>query len=413
LSSNRTIINMIMAEPKYRLNYLNPPGWLDCPKVFVPLPQPVEHSFLEQTLLKNRQIDKPYVAATGIYSGPEMIRECDAFSFVSEDVKKELREGELIFIMHMAIEGNHKEFPFLWSLHDSALRHDIPLNKIYYLTGDLNEKDIYEKETGGGINVYGMIVFAAEQARWAKTNSWQNKRMLDLEKLHQDKFFTALSRKARYWRSYIIKDILESEVSDNCVISHGTHLIELLDTDRYDRMIYNVPYEEDHEDNPVIQFWRERNYVHEPGTHYPADEPMVALEDLYNQVLFDVSLETWQDEGVYFYTEKTIKPMMLGMPVLIWGSSGMNKGLKKYGFKTYEDWFDLSFDDEPDTVKRKDMLVKEIIRVCNELKGMSKADRIRWSTKNKSVIKYNQKILHNQPTTSRAFTQMLEHIKSQ
>ena len=51
-------------------------------------------------------------------------------------------------------------------------------------------------------------------------------------------------------------------------------------------------------------------------------------------------------------TEKKFKPIALGMPFIIVGTQGSLKYLRSYGFKTFGDLWDDSYDDEPDDHKR-------------------------------------------------------------
>jgi hypothetical protein len=51
-------------------------------------------------------------------------------------------------------------------------------------------------------------------------------------------------------------------------------------------------------------------------------------------------------------TEKTFKPIALGMPFVIVGTQGSLRYLRSYGFKTFGDLWDESYDDEPDDSKR-------------------------------------------------------------
>ena len=57
-------------------------------------------------------------------------------------------------------------------------------------------------------------------------------------------------------------------------------------------------------------------------------------------------------------TEKTFKPIALGMPFIIVGTQGSLKYLRSYGFKTFGDLWDESYDDEPDDSKRIEKIAK-------------------------------------------------------
>ena len=57
-------------------------------------------------------------------------------------------------------------------------------------------------------------------------------------------------------------------------------------------------------------------------------------------------------------TEKTFKPIALGMPFIIVGTQGSLRYLRSYGFKTFGDLWDESYDDEPDDSKRIEKIAK-------------------------------------------------------
>jgi hypothetical protein len=98
------------------------------------------------------------------------------------------------------------------------------------------------------------------------------------------------------------------------------------------------------------------------------------------------------------------------MPVLIWGTPGINTtALKRLGFKLYEDWFDLSFDTEPDTEKRIKLLLNEILRVCKKLDNCS--DLIEWQQTNMDVLHYNKNLILNLlPTNIDEFSRLYNRL---
>ena len=53
---------------------------------------------------------------------------------------------------------------------------------------------------------------------------------------------------------------------------------------------------------------------------------------------------------ISFFTEKTFKPLFYGKPFVILGSIGQNTILRDWGFETFDDYFDLSQDANPDLI---------------------------------------------------------------
>lgn len=66
----------------------------------------------------------------------------------------------------------------------------------------------------------------------------------------------------------------------------------------------------------------------------------------YAECLFDIVVETTTYTD--FFTEKTFKPLFYGKPFVILGSIGQNTSLKEWGFETFDEYFDLTNDADPD-----------------------------------------------------------------
>lgn len=56
--------------------------------------------------------------------------------------------------------------------------------------------------------------------------------------------------------------------------------------------------------------------------------------------------ETNLNSGQLFYSEKTFRPIAIGMPFMILGNPGSISDLKQQGYITFDDWWDESYDDD-------------------------------------------------------------------
>lgn len=63
-------------------------------------------------------------------------------------------------------------------------------------------------------------------------------------------------------------------------------------------------------------------------------------------------------------TEKIFKPIVSYRPFILAGAPGNLKYLRSYGFKTFSDFIDESYDSETDNTKRLYMIVDEIEKLC-------------------------------------------------
>ena len=71
-------------------------------------------------------------------------------------------------------------------------------------------------------------------------------------------------------------------------------------------------------------------------------------------------------------TEKTFKPIAMGMPFIIVGTRGSLKYLREYGFKTFDGIWDESYDDAEDDVRIE--RIASLLRSLDELPAEAKQD---------------------------------------
>jgi hypothetical protein len=125
---------------------------------------------------------------------------------------------------------------------------------------------------------------------------------------------------------------------------------------------------------------------------FDINDPFNSLSMLHSKTLFSIVNETLAynfDNTTLFFSEKFLKPIINFQPMLIYGHQGINKKLALLGFKTYEDYFDLSFDDEPNDIIRYRKLLESASAVLENLKTMSRQDQINWRFKNQELLEFN------------------------
>jgi len=71
----------------------------------------------------------------------------------------------------------------------------------------------------------------------------------------------------------------------------------------------------------------------------------------------------WQDKT--HLTEKIFKPVVLRMPFILVGCANNLEYLRSYGFKTFGDYWDESYDTETDPLKRLSAIVKIVKTISN------------------------------------------------
>ncbi|MBC8421788.1 MAG: hypothetical protein H8E03_00050 [Pelagibacteraceae bacterium] len=105
------------------------------------------------------------------------------------------------------------------------------------------------------------------------------------------------------------------------------------------------------------------SFSHEsPGYIFTVKDETV---DIYKNSYISLVTETFFYEDDYIITEKVYKPIIHYHPFLIMGSPYTLKHMKKLGFKTFDNWWDESYDDELDNDKRFERVLNQALHFNN------------------------------------------------
>ena len=107
-------------------------------------------------------------------------------------------------------------------------------------------------------------------------------------------------------------------------------------------------------------------------TDHPMHSCWLSLFDESAESLLYLVTETVATGQRHHLTEKTFKPIALGMPFVIVGTKGSLKYLRSYGFRTFEDIWDESYDDAEDDVRIE--RIASLLRSLDELSADAKQD---------------------------------------
>jgi hypothetical protein len=109
--------------------------------------------------------------------------------------------------------------------------------------------------------------------------------------------------------------------------------------------------------------------------------------DYTNDEKLNSYLRSFHREG--FITEKTFRPMLYWQPQLILCTDGTLKELKRCGFKTFSDYWDESYDDEPDGLKR----VKMVVDIMQRIQAMDQQELHDMYWDMMPILEHNRNLL--------------------
>lgn len=106
----------------------------------------------------------------------------------------------------------------------------------------------------------------------------------------------------------------------------------------------------------------------------------------YSQTFMSLITETLTDDKTIFFSEKIYKSISIGHPFMVVSSPGFLAELRSRGYKTFDRWFDESYDLLPDVSDRISVIIKELVRLSKFSVDELKAIREEM----KPVLQHNQ-----------------------
>lgn len=130
------------------------------------------------------------------------------------------------------------------------------------------------------------------------------------------------------------------------------------------------------------------NFANE--TDHPMHSCWLSLFDESAESLLYLVTETVAKGRRHHLTEKTFKPIALGMPFVIVGTRGSLEYLRSYGFRTFDGIWDESYDLEQDDVRIE--RIASLLRSLDELPIEAKQDLFKQA---QEVIEHNWNHFYN------------------
>lgn len=342
-------------------------------------------------------IDSPYIYYISItdfdYLLPWGKTGKDGFSKISPSVKDDVRSGLCKIVMYAQDEGefgSDKNIE-LETLEKWMILENFPKNSVHFICMNLIiDKSIIKKNMlmVGHPNVYNSEVYPISP--YENSDEFvdvgldvNHKIFLNYNKSHR--FFFRIYLLLNYIKHDLLKDGLVS-FSEYFKNENVNEIVENDSTLQFDSNIIDTY-------NKITPI-----YIDDILKHYfDSSEDDTSIHDNlgqivnpihYNKTFVSVVSETLVREDTIYLSEKTFKPILMGHPFIIVSSTGTLKKLKELGYKTFDKWWDESYDECESYRERID----SIILIVKELQKKTSKERIQMRTEMLDVLKYNQKL---------------------
>jgi hypothetical protein len=124
---------------------------------------------------------------------------------------------------------------------------------------------------------------------------------------------------------------------------------------------------------------------------------------IYDASWYSIITETNYTDQLFF-SEKTAKPLFAKRVFVMFSSQGMLAKLKEFGFKTFDNIIDESYDLEPDLIKRFQMAFDQVIK-------LSTLDPVQVYEQASDILEHNHQLMLSDIFTKNLSTFILESVK--
>lgn len=219
------------------------------------------------------------------------------------------------------------------------------------------------------------------------SKTFQTKYIDFIDNFKIEKHFLCFNRIPKLHRLLVFYELINnSKLKNKSIITlHSPNVNKI---DEFYKMII-----EDSNDDKLISFYK--NYDSTQSYTYDSNwikssNPANSLNlEAHLNTFVNIITETLVEQYAIFFTEKTYKPIYACQPFIIVGNPHSLKKLKEIGFKTFDKWWDESYDTELDLSLR----LKKITKLLEEISQWDLLKCMEIRKEMRDILIHNYKIL--------------------
>ena len=293
------------------------------------------------------------------------------------------------------------DFSFFHKIYYDLRLNKIPANKVIFVSNTQNIVELHNiflnnfyKNKKVKFTHYNQCLFGKAIDTRSKNNTFLDKSYLEKNQKRNKKALI-LNRRLRFHRLVILSALAADNLLDYTLSSFDMNLEfeldflkNLYELKKDNKFITNEYFYKKVKEGYVIL-----NHINKRFLDYENLNDVIGLgyetKEIYENTYFSIVTETLFDEAEKFVSEKTYKPILHYHPFVLVGSAGTLKYLKSYGFKTFDKWWDESYDGIENT---NDRFLK-VYEVINNLINKSDDEWITMYNEMKPILIHNRNIL--------------------
>lgn len=311
------------------------------------------------------------------------------------DFFKDVKKSYDWYIINFASEGDPRIpgygfYPAFSQIHKYSKLHNVPIDKIILFSSNLKETDSYNQycKENNIKNKFKIFIWAPLIYKITQFDHT----LPSIKKRSFKKTFLCLNNGFRkIHRSWLTALIYNYNLDQESFLS--CYPLEEKEINLFNR--------KDFPNKKLLTL--ENVFFHSNGnTAFSCPKQQVSQSAI--SIVNETHSSTF-DDNMIDITEKVFKPILWMHPVIILGPKNINQDIEKLGFKTYEDFFDLSFDKENSHVHRYEHAVAHLVDLNKRIKNKKK-----WLKNRIDILEYNQKLIIDNTYNKNVLKNFLNYI---
>jgi len=337
------------------------------------------------------------------------------YSFTGGDVNAKVREFNGYFVFDFRDEASVSE-QFFSAIHSYFKMHGMLAYKVIFLTGAINVVELYEKFC----SKHNFTPGEQSRIKFIPCPDYEpfNKQICH-KTIHTftepeynievvpSKFFLCWNRRFRKHRITLCLAMEKSKLIEKSYLSLARK-DAAFDKD-ITEFIHDIPPEMNIDENTKNELIKRLPLIldEESNVSEMCTDSLYKTRPFYSDSLVSIVTETNFDLPILTSTEKTFKPMREKHPFILVASSGALKALKSIGFKTFDKFWDESYDD----ITNHNQRMHKIIEILNYIASWDRDKILDFKKQAKEIVEHNYNQLKISPVR-RILNEIYGHIVS-
>ena len=221
--------------------------------------------------------------------------------------------------------------------------------------------------------------------------------------------FNRLTGGARAYRSFLVAELAKHNLLDQGYVSYSDVCPEY---GHYEQQILSTVRERHIPADYVIRARYALDHIQYPlridndGDIPNGSQTLGPISALMESFLHVVTETCYWDEKTHL-TEKIFKPIVARQPFVLLGCANNLKYLRSYGFKTFDAWWNESYDSITDPIER----LQAVVKIINDICAMSNDDLTAMLRAMQHILDYNYNRFYSKEFVDYCWNELTENLQ--